>query len=72
MWRFAFGKRARKQKCETEQRAAVRFLTRKGLKAKEVEMELTSAYGDEAFQISAVKKWRTRFLPGRKELGDDP
>jgi hypothetical protein len=35
-------------------------------------MELTSVYGDEAFQISAIKKWRTRFLAGKRELGNVP
>jgi hypothetical protein len=29
-------------------------------------------HGDEALQISAVKKGRTRFLRERTELGDDP
>jgi transposase len=55
-----------------EQRAVVHFLTVKGLKAKEIEMELTSIYEDEALQISALKKWWTRFLQGRTELGDNP
>jgi hypothetical protein len=32
------------------------LFTLKGLKAKEIEMELTSVDDDEAFQISAVKK----------------
>jgi hypothetical protein len=44
------------KKCQMEQRAVVRVLTLKGLKAKEIEMELRSVYGDEALQISAVKK----------------
>jgi hypothetical protein len=39
-----------------EQRIIVSFLTVEGLKAKEIEMELRSAYDDEAFQISAFKK----------------
>jgi hypothetical protein len=39
-----------------EQRAIVRFLTLTGLKAQEIEMELTSMYRDKALQISAVKK----------------
>jgi hypothetical protein len=55
-----------------ERRALVGVLTVKALKAKEIEMEFIHVYGDEALQISAVKKWRTRFLQGRIELGDDP
>jgi hypothetical protein len=42
-----------------EQRAFFRFLTLKGLKGlkvEEIEMELTSVYGDETLQISAAKK----------------
>jgi hypothetical protein len=39
-----------------EQRAIVRFLNIKGIKTKEIEMELTSVYGDEAFQTSVIKK----------------
>jgi hypothetical protein len=34
------------------------LLTLKGFKAKKIEMEFTSAYRDEALQISAVKNWR--------------
>jgi hypothetical protein len=62
----------RAKKCQMEQRAVVRLLTFKGFKAKEIEMELTSMYSDEALQIFTVKKWRTRFLQGRTEFGDDP
>jgi hypothetical protein len=32
------------------------LLTLKGLKAKQIEMELTSVYGDEGLQIFALKK----------------
>jgi hypothetical protein len=38
------------------QRTVFRFLTLKGLKAKEIEMELTSVYGNEGLQIFSVKK----------------
>jgi predicted ATP-binding protein involved in virulence len=55
-----------------QQNTVVRLLTIKGLKGKKIEMELTSVYGDEPLQISAVKKWRTHFRQGRTELRDDP
>jgi hypothetical protein len=55
-----------------EQRAIVRLLVLKGLKAQEIEMELTSTYADSAFQIYAVKKSRTRVGQRRIELEDDP
>jgi hypothetical protein len=54
-----------------EQRVVLRFLTLKDLKAKEIQMHLTSMYDNEAFQISAVKKWRACFLQERTEFGDD-
>jgi hypothetical protein len=60
------------RKCEMEQRTVVRFLTRKSLKAKEIEMELTNVYGNEVFLISAIKKWRTCFLQETRELGNGP
>jgi hypothetical protein len=41
---------------QMEQRAVVCLSTLKDLKAKKIEMELTSVYGDEALRISAVKK----------------
>jgi hypothetical protein len=47
-------------------------LTLTDLKAEELEIELRIVYGDEALRISAMKKWRTPFLQGRTELGDDP
>jgi hypothetical protein len=45
-----------KKKCQIEQQAVVRLLSLKGLKAKEIETELTRVCGDEKLQISAVKK----------------
>jgi transposase len=54
-----------------EQRAVVRLLALKDLKAKEIPMDVTSVYHDEAFQISAVKKWQARFLQEGTELEDD-
>jgi hypothetical protein len=47
-------------------------LTLKVLKAKEINMELTSVSGDALLQISAGTKWRTHFVQRRTELRDDP
>jgi hypothetical protein len=55
-----------------EQLIVLGFLTLQGLKAKEIGMELTTAYGNEKLQISAVKQRRRRFLQGRREFGDGP
>jgi hypothetical protein len=71
MWRSIFDKPT----CKTVSDGAASsrpLFDLPGLKAKEIETELTSVYGDEALQSSAVKKWRTRFLQGRTELGDSP
>jgi hypothetical protein len=51
--------------------AVVRYLPLTGFKAKESEMELTNTYGNEELPIFGLKKWRTRFLQGRTEFGDD-
>jgi hypothetical protein len=40
-----------------DQRTVICLLTLKGIKAKKIEMELTSMYDNEGLQISAVKKW---------------
>jgi hypothetical protein len=71
MWRFIFCKK-RATRYQMEQRTVVRVVTLKCLSAMEIEMEVTSTYCDEALQIFAVKKWRTRFMEGRTELEDDP
>jgi hypothetical protein len=49
-------------KCQIEQRTVVRCLTIKGFKAKDIEMEQTCVYDEEAFQMSARKKRQTPFL----------
>jgi hypothetical protein len=54
-----------------EQRAIIRFLTLKGLKAREIRAELESVYGPEALARSTVRKWRKRFQEGRTDLIDD-
>jgi hypothetical protein len=59
-------------KGQMEQRTVVRVLTIESLKAKEIEMELTTVYCDEALQMFALPKRQTDFLQARTELGDDP
>jgi hypothetical protein len=49
-----------------DQRPVDRLSTLNGLKAEEIELELTNVYGDEALQISVIKNWRTRFLRGEQ------
>jgi hypothetical protein len=56
----------------TEQRVVIQFLTLKRLFARDVTAELEGVYGHEALSLSAVKKWRKRFVNGRITLEDDP
>jgi hypothetical protein len=55
-----------------EQRAAVRFLTLKGLCASAIAAELDSVYETEALALSIVKKWRKCFAEGKTSLCDGP
>jgi hypothetical protein len=48
-----------------EQRAAIRFLTFKGIRAFAMPAELRLVYETEAFAISTVKKWCEHFAEGR-------
>jgi hypothetical protein len=54
-----------------EQRAVVRFLTLKKLSAMDIMAELEAMYGYETLSLSAVKKWRKRFINGRITQEDD-
>jgi hypothetical protein len=47
-------------------------MTLKGIKAKEIKVELTSVDAYDVLSVCALKKWRMRVLQRRKELGDDP
>jgi transposase len=49
----------------TEQRAVIRFLTRKGLRASAIAAELKPVYETEARALSTMKKWRKRFAEER-------
>jgi transposase len=64
--------RARAFSIPMEQHAVVRFFILKGTKAKDIKTELDEAYREEALSLSAVKKWRKRFVDGRTSLNDDP
>jgi hypothetical protein len=54
-----------------EQRAVIRFLATKGLRASAM-AELKSVYDTEALALSTVEKWRKRFAERRTSLYDDP
>jgi hypothetical protein len=55
-----------------EQHAVVLFLTLKKLSAGDIMAELEGMYEHQAFSLSAVKKWRKRFVNGRITLEDGP
>jgi hypothetical protein len=54
-----------------EQRVLVQSLTLKKLSARDVTAELEGLYGHEALALSAVKKWRKRFVNGKITLEGD-
>jgi hypothetical protein len=55
-----------------EQRAAICFLTFKGLRASAIAAALKSVDETEEFAISPVKKWRKHITEGRTSLYHDP
>jgi hypothetical protein len=54
------------EKREMKPPSVVRSLILKGLRLKEIKIELTNMYGDEALLITAVKKWLTCFMQGEQ------
>jgi hypothetical protein len=55
-----------------EQCAVVQFLTLRKLSVMDIMVELNGVCGHEALSLSAVRKWRKRFVNGRITLEDDP
>lgn len=55
-----------------EQRSVIKFLTREGESANEIQNRLANVYGPTALKISAVKKWSQLFRLGRESVEDDP
>jgi hypothetical protein len=51
-----------------KERAVVRFLTLKGLRASAIAAELKPVDETEVFALSAVKQWCKRFAEGRTSL----
>jgi hypothetical protein len=68
MWRFIFAKRTGKT-WQMKQQAIVRVLALKDVKAKKIELDLPSVDDNDAFQISAVKKWR--FVSCKREQSSE-
>lgn len=55
-----------------KQRSVIKFLTREGVSANEIQNRLANVYGPTALKISAVKKWSQLFRLGRESVEDDP
>jgi hypothetical protein len=53
-----------------EQRAIGQFLILKKLSARDITADLEGLYRHEALSLSAMKKWRMRFVNGRITLED--
>ena len=55
-----------------EFRAVIKFLTKKGAKAKETHWCMADVYGDSNPKYSTVAKWSAEFKRVRDSLEDDP
>ena len=55
-----------------EFRAVIKFLTKEGVKAKEIHRRMADVYGDSNRKHSTVAKWSAEFKRGRDSLEDDP
>ena len=53
-------------------RADIKFLTKEGAKAKEIQRRMADVYGDSSPKYSTVAKWSAEFKSGRDSLEDDP
>jgi len=53
-----------------EQRAVIRFLWAKGLKANEIHSEMRPVFGDKCFTRPAIQVWCTKFARGRDSIVD--
>ena len=51
-----------------EQRAIIKYLTRKGLSGKRIHAALEEAFQANAMQLRTVQEWRKRFAEGRQRI----
>jgi transposase len=56
----------------TRQRMVTELLTAEGSSPIEVHRRLRSVYGEDAVEISSVRRWIRRFNSGEKDVGDNP
>ena len=55
-----------------EQRSVIYFLSRKGMKTKDIKTELDQVYQDQALSLSEVYYWKRMFVLGRADLNNIP
>jgi transposase len=55
-----------------EQRAVIKFFTKRGKNARQIEEELRLVYGDTTPAYSTIAKWVAELKRGRESLNDDP
>ena len=60
-----------RQSQNTEFRAVIKFLTKEGAKAKEIQWRMVDVYGDSSPKYSTVAKWSAEFKRGRDTFEDD-
>lgn len=55
-----------------EQRVIIKFLFHDGLTPDQIHFKLDQHFGSQAYAISTIKKWITRFRWGKNDYGDEP
>ena len=56
----------------TRQRVVTEFITAEGFSPIEVHRRLRSVYGEDAIDVSSVRRWVRRFKGDEKDIGDRP
>ena len=56
---------------ETEKRAVIKYLLKKGMSPKEIHEDMVDTLGDDSPAYSTVKKWVAEFKRGRESVEDD-
>jgi hypothetical protein len=54
------------------QTVVTEFLTAQGCSLIEIPRRLRSVYGEDAIEVTAVRRWARRFTSGEKDIGDRP
>ena len=56
----------------TRQRMLTELLTAEGSRPVQIHRRLSSVYGEDAVEVSSVRRWLRRFNSGEKDVGNSP